>query len=78
MKQLTISKNDIYKIGDDECFKFQYHNSIYRNNFVNLKKNTAHQLHRIAEFCELKHKGINKQNLIKLIEDSNCLLFDEN
>ena len=38
MYQIIISKNDIYKIDDNEYFKFLYSGYEFMNIFVNLKK----------------------------------------
>jgi len=75
MKQLVINQNDIYKINNIEYFKFTHNNKNLRDINTNLPKNDKYILETIAEHCELDYRGLNKLNLVKLIENSNCLIL---
>ena len=76
MKQLIINKTKIYTIDDTEYFSFQYKNSIQRDINVKLEKNNKYILEMIAEICELKWKGLNKKQLVELIEKSGCIVLN--
>ena len=77
MKQLIINRYDIYKVNDTEYFKFTYGGLTYRDIYTNLSKNDIWTLKRIAIVCELNSNGLNKKNLIDLIENSNCLTIKD-
>jgi len=77
MKQLIINQSNIYKVNDIEYFQFNtgYHN--LRDINTNISNNNKFILKIIAKYCELNYKGLNKLNLINLIENSNCLIFNQ-
>ena len=76
MKQLVINRTNLYTMGDNEYFSFQYKNSIQRDINVKLEKNNKYILEMIAEICELKWKGLNKKQLFELIEKSGCIVLN--
>ncbi len=56
-------------------FFSKYDNMNYRDNNINISKNKKYILEKIAEICELKYKGLNKKQLVELIEKSGCLVL---
>lgn len=78
MKQLVIEQTNIYTMGDNEYFSFQWGNCIYRDVNVKLEKNEKYILEIIAKVCELDWKKLTKKNLVNLIKNSNCLILNIN
>ncbi len=76
MKQLVINQNDIYTVENIEYFKFPYGNVYLRDINTNLLANDKYILEIIAKHCELDCKGLSKKNLVKLIEESKCLVIN--
>ena len=56
---------------------FQYKNDIQRDINVKLEKNDKYILEIIVNICELNWKGLNKKQLVKLIEKSGCLVLND-
>lgn len=77
MKQLVIKQEDIYKVADNEYFKFQYDYRIVMDIYVDISKNNKYILEMIAKKCELDYKKLNKKKLVELIENSNCLVLGD-
>ena len=75
MKHLIINQQDIYKRGDVEYFKYQYSNRTVYDNKSDISKNNIYNLKLIAHVCELNYKGLSKNQLAELIENSGCLVL---
>lgn len=76
MNQLIININNQYSVDDRQYFKFQYLNCIHRDIPRNISKASKHILQIICKYCELDYKNLKKKQLIDLINDSNCLIFE--
>ena len=77
MKQITINHINIYKLGNEDYFDLPiiFENKQMRNINCKLNKNLIYVLQYIARYCELDYKKLKKNDLIKLILDSNCLVY---
>jgi hypothetical protein len=78
MKQLVIKQENIYKVGDIEYFKFEYHNKVVRDVYIDISKNNKYILEYIANKCEFDYKKLNKKQLAEMIEKSGCLVLGNN
>ena len=77
MKQLIIEPNDFYNVDDRKYFKFDYFGTTIRDVYVDIKQNPKYVLQQIAYVCELKCiNNLTKNQLVKLIENSNCLITE--
>lgn len=77
MNQLVIKQEDIYKVDDNEYFKFTYLCYVQRDVYVELSKNNKYILEMIAQICNLNYKGLGKKQLVELIENSGCLVLGD-
>jgi hypothetical protein len=77
-KQFIVNPKDTYMIDDKQMmFKYTMDNIIYRDNPIELEKNYKNTLENICKYCELDYKGLKKKELIKLIKDSNCFIYNK-
>jgi septum formation topological specificity factor MinE len=78
MKQLIITQNNIYQVGDINYFKFTIGNRTYRDNNCDLSKLNKYILEIICKYCELEYKGLKKSQLIELLNENNCIIMNNN
>ncbi len=76
MRQLVISKNDIYQVGNICYFQFTIGMITYRDFNCDMSKLNKYHLEKICEYCKLEYKGLKKSQLIELINENNCIIMN--